>query len=319
MQESKLTEGPLGFPLTDRQAIALDTILKALPKDDAFRYRKAIIAKGPSEVLPGERSDVSWISTEDPDRVGDVVVAKGMNDSQFKLNPVVTLEHNYKLPPIGRSLWRKVVKVAGGSRTDCQSVPLVHGVKAKTVYPAKPAEWPDGKEWPPDIAFALLQAGLLQGKSIGLLPTKVHDPSQSEIDRYQSSDGSPNRVTCIIDEWLLVEYACTALPIQQNALVEAVSKSQLQIPDEFLEILGWKGWARQGDTETRRQGEPESEKGAEAGSDFSLSPCLPVSLSRFTPLEEIEKAFSRQIATLDIKHFADRAAREALDRLRGRV
>jgi hypothetical protein len=31
------TEGLLGFPLTDRQAIALDAILKALPKDDAQR------------------------------------------------------------------------------------------------------------------------------------------------------------------------------------------------------------------------------------------------------------------------------------------
>src|SRR5438309_12027246 len=34
------TEGPLGFPVTDRQAFALDAILKALPQEDAFRYRK---------------------------------------------------------------------------------------------------------------------------------------------------------------------------------------------------------------------------------------------------------------------------------------
>ena len=105
------SEGPLGFPVTDRQALGLNSILKTLPKDDAYRYRKAIVTKGPSEVLPGERSDVSWISTEDPDRIGDVVLAKGMNDSQFKLNPVVTLEHCYKLPAVGKSLWRKVVKL----------------------------------------------------------------------------------------------------------------------------------------------------------------------------------------------------------------
>ncbi len=37
-----MTEGPFGFPLTDRQAIALDAILKALPKDDAFQYRKLV-------------------------------------------------------------------------------------------------------------------------------------------------------------------------------------------------------------------------------------------------------------------------------------
>src|SRR5260370_32391629 len=172
MQEPKLTEGPLGFPLTDGQAKALDTILKALPKDDAYRYRKTIITKGPSEIMPGERTDVSWISTEDPDRVGDVVLARGMNESQFKLNPIVTLEHCYRLPPIGKSLWRKVVK--DGPQT---------GIKAKTQYPARPAAWPEAKEWPPDIAFALVQAGLLQGNSIRLLPTKIHSPTQSEIDQ----------------------------------------------------------------------------------------------------------------------------------------
>lgn len=36
----KTTEGPLGFPLTDRQAFALDQVLKALPKDDAYQYRR---------------------------------------------------------------------------------------------------------------------------------------------------------------------------------------------------------------------------------------------------------------------------------------
>jgi hypothetical protein len=42
---------------------------------------------------PGERSDVLWISTESVDRAGEVVVARGMNDSQFAQNPLVTLGH----------------------------------------------------------------------------------------------------------------------------------------------------------------------------------------------------------------------------------
>ena len=92
------TTGPLGFPMLDRQAFALEAILKALPRDDAFAYRKTLIAEKASEVLPGERSDVSWISTEDPDRTGEVVIARGMNDSQFRLNPIVTLNHDYSIP-----------------------------------------------------------------------------------------------------------------------------------------------------------------------------------------------------------------------------
>jgi len=66
--------------------------------------------KAATEINPGERSDVSWISTESPDRTREVVVAKGMNDAQFQGNPIVTLGHAYYLPPVGKSLWRKRVK-----------------------------------------------------------------------------------------------------------------------------------------------------------------------------------------------------------------
>ena len=193
----------------------------------------------------------------------------------------------------------------------------VYGVKAKTVYPARPAEWPDSKEWPPDIAFTLLQAGLLQGKSIGLLPTKIHFPSQTEIDRFDWKSAK-----LVIDEWLLLEYACTALPMQQNALVEAISKSRLQLPEEFLEILGWKGAWPGSDVGREAWGvEREASSGSGEATPHAArsTPHDDFSLSRFTPLEEIEKAFTRQIAALDIKSFADQAAREALDRLRGRV
>src|SRR6516225_10237914 len=120
------TEGPLGFPMLDKQARALDALLRALPQGDEYAYRKVAIGKGPTEVSPGERSDVSWISTEDPDRAGDVVLARGMNDSQFKQNPIVTLNHAYWAPPVGKSLWRKFA-------TDGP----VRGIKAKTQYPVR--------------------------------------------------------------------------------------------------------------------------------------------------------------------------------------
>ena len=83
---------------------------------------------------------MSWITTEDPDRSSEVVIAKGMNDSQFQLNPIVTLQHAYYLPPVGKSLWRK--KAKDGDRV---------GIKAKTQYPQKPDSWPDD-DWPPDCA-----------------------------------------------------------------------------------------------------------------------------------------------------------------------
>src|SRR5205807_879711 len=107
-------DGPLGFPLTDRQAFALEAILKALPKDGDLR-----------------------------------------------------------------------------------------GIKAKTQYPARPDDWGQGKEWPADIAFSLVHADLLRGKSIGFLPTRVHMPDDKEVEKHNWKG-----VACVIDEWILLEYAC---------------------------------------------------------------------------------------------------------------
>src|SRR5437763_5056158 len=56
-------EGPLGIPCLDRQARALDKVLRALPKDALYAPGQATVEKATTELLPGERSDVSWIST----------------------------------------------------------------------------------------------------------------------------------------------------------------------------------------------------------------------------------------------------------------
>ena len=100
-------------------------LLKTLPKTKDYEYRKTLVGRPPTELNPGERSDVSWISTESMDRMGEVVLAKGMNDAQFQQNPLVTLGHAYWMPPVGKSLWRKRVKDGD-----------LAGIKAKTQYPA---------------------------------------------------------------------------------------------------------------------------------------------------------------------------------------
>src|SRR3954471_12467793 len=103
MSTPPLTEGPFGLLLTDRQAITIEQIAKTLPKDDAHAFRRRMQPKATtSELQTGDRADVSWISTEDIDRDREVVMARGMNDSQYQLNPIVTLNHAYREAPVGR-------------------------------------------------------------------------------------------------------------------------------------------------------------------------------------------------------------------------
>ncbi len=260
------TEGPFGIPMKDRQARTVDSLVRTLPRSEEFRYRKAVLSRAPTELNPGERSDVSWISTESVDRTREVVLARGMNDAQFQQNPVVTLGHAYWLPPVGRSLWRKRVKDG----------PLV-GVKAKTQYPARPDGW--AEPWPPDKVFSLIQAGLLQGKSIGFLPLKVHPPTDRELALNGWAD-----VELVIDEWLLLEYACVYLPANQDALVESVSKGQVLLPEEFCRALGI------GPAETS-----------------------------YLPADEVERAVRDAVRRLDWRAVVRQCVEASLDRARGRV
>lgn len=195
------TSGPFGLPMTDAQAFALEGRLKKLPRDLTLK-RQALPRSLPHLEAEG-RSDVSWISEESPDREGDVVRAAGMDDSHFRLNPIVTLNHVYDQPPVGRSLWRKVVRESGRV-----------GVQAKTTYPPRPETWCAGP-WPADLAYDLLRAGLLNGKSIGFLPLKSRAPTAAE----RRADPALDQVRAIIEEWLLVEYACCFLPMQPHAVV----------------------------------------------------------------------------------------------------
>ena len=202
-------EGPFGVPMKDQQARQLEERLKNLPRDEAFAFRRASVGRGLSEWQPEGRADVSWITEEAPDRAGDVVLARGMDDSHYRLNPLVTLNHSYAEPPVGRSLWRKRV----------QEGALI-GVKAKTHYPTRPTTWSAGP-WPPDVAFDLLQSGLLLGKSIGFLPLKLREPTAEE----RRSQPGWDKVRFVVEQWLLIEYACCFLPMQPNAVVEEVLKA----------------------------------------------------------------------------------------------
>jgi hypothetical protein len=102
-------EDPLG-PMKDAQAKMLEGLLqtRASPAEDR-RLCWLVTPKAPTEVMDGERA-VSWITAEEIDREGEIVVARGMNDAQFNLNPIVTMNHAHGCPPVGRSLWRKRAK-----------------------------------------------------------------------------------------------------------------------------------------------------------------------------------------------------------------
>lgn len=282
-------EGPLGLPMKDEQAQALDQILKDLPKDDPYAYRQVDVARQPNEVDKEERTDVSWISTEDKDFAKDIVLSRGMDDSIYNKNPIVVWNHDYAKPAVARSLWRKPKK-SGETR----------GVIAKTHYPPKPASW-EGP-WMSDQALDLVFLRLLPGKSVGFLPIKARRPTPEEIKENPKLYGD---VRFIVEKWLLLEYSLQVMPCNHNALVEACQKGELQLSDVVLKDLGV----------TLEMLKPPEEPPEEAPSEKTIE--LPD--FQFVTKTEYLRSLQRSVDQFNYAQHTERQVENAVKRFLGRV
>jgi hypothetical protein len=88
----------------------------------------------------------------------------------------------------------------------------------------------------------------------------------------------------IVDEWALLEYCCCLLPVNPDAVLEAVSKRMIAL--EALNAV-----------------------------DVEVS--APPRIIPFTPLDEIKRALDRQLAAVSPQTLAASLLREAVQRGRG--
>lgn len=161
------------------------------------------------------RTVVGFISTESIDRENEVVVARGMDERNFRSNPVVAWCHDYKTPPIGRNLWIKPGKIGD-----------TNGLIAKTEY----AQTPRAEE-----IWQLRKGGFMKGYSIGFLPKsgKYGMPTDSELKSMPAWSAA----RCVIREWELLEYSDVLIPCNQDALSRAYHSKSLQLSAELARDL----------------------------------------------------------------------------------
>ena len=139
------------------------------------------------QVDEDERSIVHIISTEQADRMGDIVRAKGMDDENYAKNPVVLFGHDYSSFPVGKSLWRKTTTRNG-----------VKGVMAKTQF----ADTEEGRK-----VFELWKDGFLNASSIGFM-NKEAEPINGE-NGFVGFD---------FKKWELLEYSIVPVPANAGAV-----------------------------------------------------------------------------------------------------
>lgn len=210
--------GPFGFPMFEPEARELDKILEENSKDSAFSYKHVVKSDSFDYFIDKERSDVSTVTDNSVDKDGEVVNPKGLDWSAFQKNPIVTLNHSYWQPPVGKSLWQNFTKNAW---------------KAKTAYIERPESLPHDKEWIPDTVWHMVKSGYMPAKSIGFLPTKGHTPTVEEMN----NDSSLRKCSFIFDEAKIYEYAACYIGSNDNALVEDVAKGIIKMPQDLAALF----------------------------------------------------------------------------------
>jgi hypothetical protein len=174
-------------------------------------------------LTPGERSDVSWITTDVVDNEGDVVIARGVDLSVFTKNPVVMAVHNYQSWPLGRCDWIKPAKTKGFA-----------GLTAKTLWD----EDPDALR-----LFGMVQRGLVKGRSIGFRPPDDFKPSDWGPPSPEELKARPDWAAArrVIRRCVLLEYSVCPIPMNQESLTLAVSKALslgLEVPTYLRGMAG---------------------------------------------------------------------------------
>ena len=180
----------------------------------------------PAEInfTPGERSFVAWISLDVVDNEGDVVVPTGVDfesvymgvkgDPRRPGNPVVMAVHDYQRWPLGTCEW---IKVARPSKRLNFS-----GLYSKTLID----EDPDALK-----VFGMIQRRVVRGISIGFRPPENFQPGEWGPPTHAELVARPDWATArrVIRRCVLLEYSVVPIPMNQAALIVAVSKG-LQLP-----------------------------------------------------------------------------------------
>jgi len=140
-----------------------------------------------------EMAITHYISTVTPDRYGDVVNPGGMDDSNYRKNPVVLFGHSSSSIPIGRNLALQ---------------PDNYGVKALTKF----SDTSIGRD-----LYKLNKEGFLNAWSIGFIPKKTRALKSSEMKGNELS-GTGDETYNYIEEWELLEYSNVAIPANPDCL-----------------------------------------------------------------------------------------------------
>jgi hypothetical protein len=209
MKHNKLVEcKSVPCYLPENIAKEIDELVTTLSKECSY-IKKAYVADYQFE--PGERAEVSIITTETKDKENEVIKIDGLDLDKMRRNGTVFWYHDYD-KPIGTCQWIK---------------PVGKSIKAKTIYP----EAPDGNEdgWVINKVWQLISSTppVIKAKSIGALAlTPKRQATPEELaDHPDWADAA------IYDRTMCLEYSVCPMGMNNDALVECVNNKSVDVAE----------------------------------------------------------------------------------------
>jgi len=143
-------------------------------------------------------------STEDKDRMGDIIRSSGWKLSSFKKNPVFMWVHDYSKPPIGRAnkVW-----------VDKETNRLMFNVEFAS---------PEVYEFA-DTIYKLYKGGFLHATSVGFIPL--------EWEGKDEEHPIPNWEGNVFTKQELLELSAVPVPANANALVSARDEGLITVKE----------------------------------------------------------------------------------------
>jgi HK97 family phage prohead protease len=182
------------------------------------------------KAVEGERSLWFNASTEDRDRDGDVLVAKGWKLQNFKKNPVFLWAHDYRRPPIGKAA--EAVVEDNKLQIKVEFVPADVDAFAEQVY-------------------QLYKQGFMKTVSVGFMAYKVEE--LTEDDKKQRPEMQwGRRMSAELLELSAVPVPANPMALMQRGFADVMAKglsiNEPEAPPQLhpaLKIIGADGMVSQ--------------------------------------------------------------------------
>jgi len=154
------------------------------------------------------------MTTRDPDRVGDSVIPKGLDFSNYMNDPVVLWAHNMDKPPIGHVIPESIQV-------------LEDSVEAVVKF----ANTPFAKE-----IFTLYADGDLRAWSIGFLPNKTSyvDTDEEELRQAREDGRRMRSFSTVIEEAEVLELSACPVPKNPKTLTKKIDAIEDEVVRKAL-------------------------------------------------------------------------------------